>query len=151
MSIDVGMLRKTKPRAALIGFITVVVIPCISGYILMRTRKHFGKLAMMELQYQEIIILQSLSSFAGVNGLLTDLKINHSEFGRMVQSCAAVTDLVIFIMASGTVLLKGQKGLPHVMVIVSLSPSWSTSYGQLCYELSNRLQKVGMLKMSTSA
>lgn len=85
VSIDVGML----------WFITVVVIPCISGYILMRTRKHFGKLAMTELQYQEIIILQSL---------LTDLKINHSEFGRMVQSCAAVTDLVIFIMASGTVL-----------------------------------------------
>lgn len=74
---------------------------------------------MTELQYQEIIILQSL---------LTDLKIKHSEFGRMVQSCAAVTDLVIFIMASGTVLLKGQKGLPHVMVIVSLSSSWSTSY-----------------------
>lgn len=117
VSIDVGMLRKTEPRAALIGFNTLV-IPYISGYILMRTRKHFGKLAMTELQYQEIILLQSLSSFAGVNGLLTDLKINHSEFGRMVQSCAAVTDLVIFIMVSGTVLLKGQKGLPHGIVIV---------------------------------
>lgn len=41
VSIDVGMLRKTKPRAALIGF-TTVVIPCISGYILMTTREHFG-------------------------------------------------------------------------------------------------------------
>lgn len=117
VTIDTGMLRKTEPRAALIGF-TTVVIPCISGYILMRTRKHFGKLAMTDFQYQQIILLQSLSSFAGVNGLLKDLKINHSEFGRMVQSCAAVTDLVIFIMASGTVLFTGQKGLQHIIVIV---------------------------------
>lgn len=117
VTIDVGMLRKTEPRAALIGF-TSLVIPCISGYTLMRTRKHFGKMAMTEFQYQRITILQSLSTFAGVNGLLTDLKINHSEFGRIVQSCAAVTDLIIFIGVSMTLVFTGQKGLQHVMIVV---------------------------------
>ncbi|ESQ51291.1 hypothetical protein EUTSA_v10017668mg [Eutrema salsugineum] len=114
VTIDVGILKKTEPRAALIGF-TSVVIPLLSGYILMRTRLHFGELAMPEYQYETITALQCVSTFAGVNGLLKDLKINHSEFGRIVQSCAAVSDLVIFIITSVNMLFKGQQGLKHVI------------------------------------
>ncbi|XP_010523128.1 PREDICTED: cation/H(+) antiporter 6A-like [Tarenaya hassleriana] len=96
VTMDVGMFMKTGKKAGLIGF-TTTVVPLLLGCTFTSIRMRGQDTMLTEFEYRAIVFVQSLSPFTGVDTLLRDLKINHSEFGRIALSSAMVSDLIGFV------------------------------------------------------
>ncbi|XP_010521718.1 PREDICTED: cation/H(+) antiporter 6B [Tarenaya hassleriana] len=98
VTMDVGMLKKTGPRAFVIGLSTLIV-PMVSGIVFASLLYIYGTPTITESEYGIHAYMLSVTSFTGINTLLRDLKINHTEFGRIAQSSAMVTDFVWFLLS----------------------------------------------------
>ncbi|CAL9214146.1 unnamed protein product [Arabidopsis halleri] len=97
VTMDAELPFKTEKRSSVIGFITVF-IPLICGSLTFRWRERRGNISLLRTEYRLIIFLQSISAFTSIDTLLKDLKIKHSEFGRIALSGAMVTDMLAFVV-----------------------------------------------------
>ncbi|CAH2038600.1 unnamed protein product [Thlaspi arvense] len=98
VTMDAGMALRMGKKAGVIGFSTMFV-PLICGNFMFRWRSRRGNISLLTTEYRLIIFLQSISAFTSVDTLLKDLKIKHSEFGRIALSGAMVTDMLAFIIS----------------------------------------------------
>lgn len=97
VTMDAEMPFRMKKKSGVIGFVTVFV-PLICGTITFRWRQRRGDISLLTTEYRLIIFLQSISAFTSIDTLLKDLKIKHSEFGRIALSGAMVTDMLAFFL-----------------------------------------------------
>ncbi|EOA39250.1 hypothetical protein CARUB_v10012247mg [Capsella rubella] len=96
VTMDAGMPFRMGKKAAVIGF-TTMMVPLVCGTFTFRWRER-GGISLRTTEYRLIIFLQSISAFTSVDTLLKDLKIKHSEFGRIALSGAMVTDVLAFVV-----------------------------------------------------
>ncbi|VVA90461.1 unnamed protein product [Arabis nemorensis] len=101
VTIDVGMIKKSKAKSIVIG-VTSVIIPWYIGKLVYASREQSGILSMTNKEYGVVILTMSLTPFTCINMLLTDLKIVHTEFGQIAQSSAMITDVIAFSLSIGT-------------------------------------------------
>ncbi|XP_019059730.1 PREDICTED: cation/H(+) antiporter 6A-like isoform X2 [Tarenaya hassleriana] len=105
--MDAETFTRMGKKSTLIGF-TTMAVPLFFGSILFIIRERTGKMRLTVLEYRAIVFMNSVSPFTSIDTLLRDLKINHSEFGRIALSSAMVTDLVAFVVHFLFVLLWGK-------------------------------------------
>ncbi|KAF8116217.1 hypothetical protein N665_0020s0070 [Sinapis alba] len=96
VTMEAGTGLRMGRKAGVIGF-TTMFVPLICGNFLFRWRKR-GNISLLTTEYRLIIFMQSISAFTSIDTLLRDLKIKHSEFGRIALSGAMVTDMLAFII-----------------------------------------------------
>jgi len=91
VKMDVGMVRKTGTKVIVTGIATVI-LPIIAANMVFGKLRETGGKYLTGMEYRTILFMQSISAFTGISRLLRDLRINHSEFGRIVISTAMVAD-----------------------------------------------------------
>ena len=96
VTMDAGTGLTMGKKASVIGF-TTMFVPLVCGNIMFRLRKRRGHITLLTTEYRLLMFLQSISAFTSIDTLLRDLKIKHSEFGRIALSGAMVTDMMAFI------------------------------------------------------
>ncbi|CAH8384028.1 unnamed protein product [Eruca vesicaria subsp. sativa] len=96
VTMDAGTGLRMGKKASVIGF-TTMFVPLVCGNIIFRLRKRRGNITLLTTEYRLLMFLQSISAFTSIDTLLRDLKIKHSEFGRIALSGAMVTDMLAFI------------------------------------------------------
>ncbi|ESQ36075.1 hypothetical protein EUTSA_v10006822mg [Eutrema salsugineum] len=95
VKMDVGMIKRTGSKAVVTGIVTVL-FPIITANIVFGSLRETGGKNLTGVEYRTIIFMQSISAFTGISRLIRDLKIDHSEFGRIVLSSAMVADATSF-------------------------------------------------------
>ncbi|CAN8295022.1 unnamed protein product [Cochlearia groenlandica] len=95
VKMDVGMIRRTGSKAVVTGIVTVL-FPIFTANIVFGNLRETGGKNLSGVEYRTMIFMQSISAFTGISRLIRDLKINHSEFGRIVLSTAMVADATGF-------------------------------------------------------
>ncbi|XP_010557361.1 PREDICTED: cation/H(+) antiporter 6A-like isoform X2 [Tarenaya hassleriana] len=95
--MDAGTFSRTGKKAILIGF-TTTAVPLLFGSIVLTSRQRTGEMRLTLFEYRAILLMNSVSPFTSIDILLRDLKINHSEFGRIALSSAMVTDVMAFVV-----------------------------------------------------
>nr|VDC65188.1 unnamed protein product [Brassica rapa] len=96
VTMEAGTGLRMGKKAGVIGF-TTMFAPLICGNFLFRWRKR-GNISVLITEYRLIIFMQSISAFTSIDTLLKDLKIKHSEFGRIALAGSMVTDMLAFII-----------------------------------------------------
>ncbi|WZZ56825.1 hypothetical protein YC2023_056932 [Brassica napus] len=96
VTMEAGTGLRMGKKAGVIGF-TTMFAPLICGNFLFRWRKR-GNISVLITEYRLIIFMQSISAFTSIDTLLRDLKIKHSEFGRIALAGSMVTDMLAFIV-----------------------------------------------------
>ncbi|CAH8386638.1 unnamed protein product [Eruca vesicaria subsp. sativa] len=96
VTMEAGTGVRIGKKAAVIGF-TTMFVPLMCGNYLFKRRRKSG-ISLYVTEYRLIIFMQSISAFTSIDTLLKDLKIKHSEFGRIALSGAMVTDMLAFIV-----------------------------------------------------
>lgn len=91
VKIDVGVIRRTGSKAVITGIVTVL-FPIFTANIVFGSLRETGGKNLTGVEYRTMIFMQSISAFTGISRLIRDLKIDHSEFGRIVLSTAMVAD-----------------------------------------------------------
>ncbi|XP_019090970.1 PREDICTED: cation/H(+) antiporter 6A-like [Camelina sativa] len=97
VTMDAGMPFRMGKKSAVLG-LTTMIVPVICGSFVFRWRERRGIASLLRTEYRLILFLQSISAFTSVDTLLKDLKIKHSEFGRIALSGAMVTDMLAFVL-----------------------------------------------------
>ncbi|CAA7033734.1 unnamed protein product [Microthlaspi erraticum] len=97
VTMDAGKGLKMGKKSSVIGIITMFV-PLICGNFFFRWRRARGNISLLTTEYRLIIFMFSISAFTSIDTLVKDLKIKHSEFGRIALSGAMVTDMFAFLV-----------------------------------------------------
>ncbi|CAN8305918.1 unnamed protein product [Cochlearia groenlandica] len=95
VKMDVGMIKRTGLKVVITGIVTVLCPIFVANAVFGSLRVTGGK-NLTGVEYRTIIFMQSISAFTGISRLIRDLKINHSEFGRIILSTAMVADATGF-------------------------------------------------------
>ncbi|CAN8295025.1 unnamed protein product [Cochlearia groenlandica] len=115
VTMDAGMGLRMGKKSGVIGF-TTMFVPLVCGNFFFRWRKRRGNITLLTTEYRLIIFMQSISAFTSIDTLLKDLKIKHSEFGRIALSGAMVTDLLAFVVTfSNAIHWEGYQGYFQTM------------------------------------
>ncbi|KAJ4872197.1 Cation/H(+) antiporter 6A [Raphanus sativus] len=96
VTMEAGAGVRMGKKAGVIGF-TTMFAPLVCGNLLFRWRKR-GNISVSINEYRLIIFMQSISAFTSIDTLLRDLKIKHSEFGRIALAGSMVTDMLAFFV-----------------------------------------------------
>lgn len=111
VTMDAGKGLKMGKKSSVIG-LTTMFVPLVCGNFMFRWRKGRGNIGLLTTEYRLIIFMQSISAFTSIDTLLKDLKIKHSEFGRIALSAAMVTDMFAFLVTFYNVVhWDGYKGI----------------------------------------
>ncbi|XP_010523127.1 PREDICTED: cation/H(+) antiporter 5 [Tarenaya hassleriana] len=95
VKMDFGMISRQGPKAIVTG-ITTIILPIMVANMVFGQKRQVGTEALDAMEIRVMIFMQSISAFTGISRLLRDLKINHTEFGRIALSSAMVADIVSF-------------------------------------------------------
>ncbi|CAH2038599.1 unnamed protein product [Thlaspi arvense] len=95
VKMDVGMVKRSGSKAVTTGVVTVL-FPIFTANIVFGSLRETGGKHLTGVEYRTIIFMQSISAFTGISRLVRDLKIDHSEFGRIALSAAMVADATGF-------------------------------------------------------
>lgn len=92
VKMDVKRIFKAEAKARLTG-VAAVTVPILVGAVLYKF-KSAEKRPLKVVEYDILLLMESLTSFSGIARLLRDLGMNHSSIGRVALSSALVSDLV---------------------------------------------------------
>ncbi|XP_024008088.1 cation/H(+) antiporter 6A [Eutrema salsugineum] len=111
VTMDAAMGFRMGKKTGVIAF-TTSFVPLILGNLFFRLRMRRGTTSLLRTEYRLIVFLQSISAFTSIDTLLKDIKIKHSEFGRIALSAAMVTDMLAFLLTFLNAMhWEGYKGL----------------------------------------
>lgn len=111
VTMDAKMPFRMGKKAGMIGF-TTMFVPLFFGNFVFKWREGRGTTSLLTTEYRLLIFMKSVSAFTSIDTLLKDLKIKHSEFGRIALSGGMVTDmLAFFITFSNAIYWEGYHGM----------------------------------------
>ncbi|KAK8504886.1 hypothetical protein V6N12_033137 [Hibiscus sabdariffa] len=97
VKMDMNMAFKTTKRAVLIGIVSLFV-PFVAAVIIQEAYKMPNISNQMKMERIVATITESVTYFAVVSCLLSELKIINTELGRLALSAAVVNDLTSLLL-----------------------------------------------------